>query len=106
MYVYLLASRSRVLYTGVTNNLARRVREHRSGKGGVFTKRYRVRWLVYFECFRDARAAIAREEQIKGWRREKKLASIAAENPTWEDLAAEWEREGEPRGSLAVLGAG
>ncbi len=96
MYVYLLASRSRVLYTGVTNNLGRRVREHRLGEGGVFTKRYRVHRLVCFECFREARAAIAREKQIKGWRREKKVALIEAANPTWEDLAAEWEREADP----------
>jgi len=51
---------------------------------------------VCFECFRDARAAIAREKQIKGWRREKKVALIEAANPTWEDLALEWEREADP----------
>jgi putative endonuclease len=81
-YVYLLASRSRVLYTGVTNNLARRLREHRLGEREGFTKKYQVHRLVLFECFRDPRAAIARE---------KKVALIEAENPTWEDLAAEWE---------------
>ena len=90
-YVYLLASRSRVLYTGVTNNLERRVREHRLGEQEGFTKKYRVHRLVLFECFRDPRSAIAREKEIKAWRREKKVAMIEAENPTWEDLAADWE---------------
>jgi len=66
MYVYLLASRSRVLYIGVTNNLGRRVREHRLGEGGVFTKRYRVHRLVCFECFRDARAAMPARNKSRG----------------------------------------
>ena len=88
-YVYVLASRSRVLYTGVTNNLARRLREHRLGEGKSFAKRYHIHRLVFFECFRDVRSAIAREKQIKSWRREKKLALIEASNPAWEDLAAE-----------------
>ena len=91
-YVYLLASRSRVLYTGVTNNLARRLREHRLGDRQGFTKKYKVHRLVLFECFRDPRAAIAREKQIKAWRREKKVALIEAENPTWEDLAVPSQR--------------
>ena len=86
-YVYILASRSRVLYTGITNNLERRLREHRLGERDGFTKRYRIHRLVLFECFRDPRAAIAREKQIKSWRREKKVALIEAQNPTWEDLA-------------------
>jgi putative endonuclease len=89
-YVYLLASRSRVLYIGMTNDLERRVREHRLGEIEGFTKKYRVHRLVFFETFHDARTAIAREKQLKGWRREKKVALIEAENPTWEDLAAEW----------------
>jgi len=95
-YVYLLASRSRVLYTGITNNLDRRLREHRLGEREGFTKRYRVHRLVCFECYRDVRAAIAREKQIKGWRREKKVALIEAENPTWEDLAPELEETADP----------
>ena len=86
-YVYLLASRSRVLYTGITNNLERRVREHRLGEKGGFTQKYRVHRLVHFESFHDARTAIAREKEIKAWRREKKVALIEAANPTWEDLA-------------------
>ncbi|MBI3665869.1 MAG: GIY-YIG nuclease family protein [Acidobacteria bacterium] len=95
-YVYLLASRSRVLYTGITNNLERRWREHRLGVREGFTKRYRIHRLVFFECFHDVRDAIAREKQIKAWRREKKVALIEAQNPTWEDLAAAWEATADP----------
>ena len=90
-HVYILASRSRVLYTGVTRDLARRLREHKAGENDGFTKRYRVQRLVFFESFRDARAAIAREKQLKLWRRDKKVMLIEEQNPTWEDLAAGWE---------------
>lgn len=86
--VYLLASRSRTLYTGMTNNLERRVLGHRSGLVGGFTRKYRIHRLVYFEVFGDVRDAIRREKQIKSWRREKKIALITAINPTWDDLAA------------------
>ena len=89
-YIYLLASCSRVLYIGMTNDLERRVREHKLGEFEGFTKKYRVHRLVFFETFHDARTAIAREKQLKGWRREKKVALIEAENPTWADLAAQW----------------
>ena len=89
-YVYILASRSRNLYTGVTNNLRRRVLQHREGLTEGFTKKYRIHRLVYFESFEDVRTAIRREKQIKGWRREKKVALINATNPTWDDWAAEW----------------
>ena len=86
-YVYLLASRSRVLYTGVTNNLARRVNEHKRGFNAGFTSRYRVTRLVYFEEFADIRDAIAREKEIKGWKRSRKTSLIEERNPTWDDLA-------------------
>ena len=89
-YVYMLASRSRILYTGITNNLARRVWQHREGLAQGFTAKYRIHRLVYCEPYRDVRQAIARETQIKKWRREKKVALIEATNPTWNDLAAEW----------------
>ncbi len=89
-HVYILASRSRNLYTGVTNSLTRRVFEHRQGQIPGFTRRYRIHRLVYVESFRDGRAAIAREKQIKSWRREKKVALIVEGNPTWEDLASGW----------------
>jgi putative endonuclease len=87
-YVYIMASRSRVLYTGVTNNLARRVSEHKAGSIGSFTSRYGVNRLVYFEEFRYILDAIAREKQIKGWRRSRKVALIVRRNPSWQDLAA------------------
>ena len=86
-YTYIMASRSRALYTGVTNDLARRVIEHKRGLYAGFTRRYRVTRLVYFEEFADVRDAIAREKQIKGWRRSRKISLIERRNPTWEDLA-------------------
>ncbi len=89
-YVYILASRSRNLYTGVTNNLMRRVSDHRQGLIPGFTHKYRIHRLVHFESFGDVRAAIAREKQIKSWRREKRVALIESGNPTWGDLSAEW----------------
>ena len=90
-WVYILASRSRVLYVGVTNDLARRVAEHRAGEGGTFTSRYRVRELVYCEEHRSPRDAIQREKQIKGWTRAKKRALVETVNPDWTDLATDWQ---------------
>lgn len=89
-YVYMLASRSRVLYVGVTNDLQRRVWEHRNGTVESFTKRYNIHRLVWFESGSDVLAAIEREKQLKGWRREKKVALVEKGNPTWEDLAEGW----------------
>lgn len=86
-YTYIVASRSRVLYIGVTNDLARRVREHRQGLIAGFTSKYRVTRLVYFEEFADIRDAIAREKELKGWKRARKVTLIESRNPTWEDLA-------------------
>jgi len=85
--VYILASRSRNLYTGVTGGLEGRMIEHRQRLISGFTARYRIFRLVYFEEFADVRGAIAREKEIKGWRREKKIWLIKRANPTWEDLA-------------------
>ncbi|MDQ2924878.1 MAG: GIY-YIG nuclease family protein [Acidobacteriota bacterium] len=85
-YVYILSSRSRTLYVGVTNKLLRRVEEHRDGTFDGFTSKYRIHRLVYFEHFKYIGNAIAREKAIKGWLRIKKVALIEAENPTWEDL--------------------
>ncbi|HEX9951854.1 MAG TPA: GIY-YIG nuclease family protein [Rubricoccaceae bacterium] len=84
-YVYLLASRSRALYVGVTNDVARRVAEHRMGLS-VHTARYHIDRLVRVEAYPTARDAIAREKQLKAWRREKKTALVATDNPTWRDL--------------------
>jgi len=85
-YTYIMASRSRVLYTGVTNDLDRRVTEHKQGVTG-FTSKYRVTRLVYYETFGDIRHAIAREKEIKGWNRLRKVRLIESRNPTWRDLA-------------------
>lgn len=89
-WVYILASTSRTLYTGVTNDLMRRVQEHKAGEGSQFTKKYRITRLVHSEETNDVRAAIAREKQIKGWDRAKKFTLIEASNPRWDDLAAHW----------------
>jgi putative endonuclease len=89
-YVYILSSRSRNLYTGVTNDVARRVWQHRDGRASTFTLKYRIQRLVYFERHDDVRRAISREKEIKGWRRAKKIALIESMNPAWEDLAARW----------------
>ncbi len=87
-YVYLLTNwNNKVLYTGVTNDLARRLYEHKNGLAEGFTKKYHVHKLVYFEATTDVRAAIAREKQIKGWTRKKKDALVQSGNPEWEDLA-------------------
>jgi putative endonuclease len=87
-HVYIMASASRVLYIGVTNNLARRVSEHKEKRIPGFSARYRVSELVYFEAFGDIRVAIAREKQIKGWLRTRKIALIETLNPQWKDLSA------------------
>ena len=87
-YVYIMASRSRVLYVGVTNDLARRVNEHKQGLVPGFTTRYRVTRLVYFEEFADIWDAIAREKVIKGWVRSRKTRLIDSRNPTWKDLSS------------------
>ncbi|HIG75544.1 MAG TPA: GIY-YIG nuclease family protein [Bacteroidetes bacterium] len=87
-WTYILASRTRVLYIGVTNDLARRLAEHRAGIGSQFTKRYRVHRLVFAEEHSDVRDAIQREKQLKGWKRDRKVALIDAHNPEWLDLAA------------------
>jgi len=87
-FVYLLASQSRALYIGVTNSLERRINEHKQKLIPSFTSDYNISRLVYFEEFGDIRDAIAREKQLKSWRREKKTALIEKENPAWDDLAA------------------
>ncbi len=89
-YVYMVADRSRVLYVGFTSDLYQRVLQHRKGRFQGFTSRYGCSRLVWFERFGGAQEAIAREKQIKRWRREKKVFLIEMENPTWEDLSAGW----------------
>ncbi len=90
-FVYILASPSRTLYTGVTSDLARRVYEHKQKLIPGFTSRYNVGLLVYFETFNTPQEAIAREKQIKGWVRRKKIALIEESNPSWQDLSEAWE---------------
>ncbi len=89
-YVYIMANVSRTLYTGVTNNLERRVYEHKEKTAPGFTSTYNINRLVYYEDFADIRDAIAREKQIKGWLRAKKIALIESVNPKWNDLSEEW----------------
>ena len=89
-HVYILASASRVLYTGVTNDLQRRVFEHQAMRVPGFTQKYRVTQLMYCEAFRDVRDAIAREKQIKAWTRAKRIQLIEKLNPHWRDLSADW----------------
>jgi putative endonuclease len=92
-FVYILPSLSGTLYVGISNNVLRRSAEHLIGKAGSFTTRYQVNRLVYFETFTDVVAAIAREKQIKGYRREKKIALIKSMNPSWVDLRKRLVRE-------------
>ena len=85
--VYLMTNvHNTVIYCGVTNNLARRVYEHKNGLGGIFTKKYNVNKLVYYEVGDNVNAALAREKQIKGGSRKKKIDLVDGVNPEWKDL--------------------
>ena len=90
MFVYILASKTRRLYVGVTNDLVRRAWEHRTGAVPGFTTRYGINRLVYFEAIVEPSQAIAREKQIKDYARVKKIAMINSVNPEWNDLAERW----------------
>jgi Predicted endonuclease containing a URI domain len=92
-YVYILTNKSKTLYTGLTNDLKRRVYQHRNKLIPGFTCQYKLNRLVFFETTTDVRAAITREKQIKGWTRRKKLALIESVNPRWRDLSVDWYRE-------------
>ncbi|MDA1347615.1 MAG: GIY-YIG nuclease family protein [Chloroflexi bacterium] len=92
-YVYMLTNQRRTLYTGLTNDLVRRVYEHRRKVVDGFTRKYNVTWLVHYEVTDDILSARDREKQIKSWRRGKKVALIESANPKWRDLAAEWFEE-------------
>jgi putative endonuclease len=89
-YVYIMTNRSGTLYTGVTNNLMRRVFEHKHHLIEGFTKKYNITRLIYYEVTDDVRLAIRREKQIKGWVRKKKTALIESMNPEWNDLGEDW----------------
>lgn len=89
-YVYIMTNKSKTLYTGVTDNLERRVYERKNKLIPGFTRRYNIAKLVYYEVTNDVRAAIEREKQIKGWLRRKKVGLIETMNPQWLDLSKEW----------------
>ncbi|HUP27743.1 MAG TPA: GIY-YIG nuclease family protein [Chloroflexia bacterium] len=88
-YVYIMSSNTRTLYIGMTNNLERRVYQHKQLTKG-FTGKYGLTWLVYYAETVDVREAIIREKQMKGWKRAKKVALIEEMNPYWEDLSSGW----------------
>ncbi|MBI3586259.1 MAG: GIY-YIG nuclease family protein [Ignavibacteriales bacterium] len=89
-YIYIMTNKSRTLYTGFTNNPERRVYEHKHKINSGFTSKYNITKLVYYEVAFDADARIAREKQIKGWLRVKKVALVESVNPEWNDLASDW----------------
>ena len=89
-YVYIMTSRNRTLYTGVTSDLLSRVYAHKQKLADGFTKKYNVSSLVFYETTNGVESAIAREKQIKNWRRSKKIALIESVNPDWKDLSLEW----------------
>jgi putative endonuclease len=89
-YVYIMASLRKVLYAGMTNDLPRRVHEHKNGDGSKFTSKYNCYKLVYYEHSNRVQEAIAREKEIKGWTRAKKIQLIEETNPQWLDLSEEF----------------
>lgn len=90
-YVYIIANwNNKVIYTGVTNNLERRIFEHKNKQIEGFTKKYNINKLVYYEITEDIYSAISREKQLKGWKRQKKDEVIGSMNPEWNDLSLEW----------------
>jgi putative endonuclease len=97
-WVYILSSRSGTLYVGITGFFERRIHQHNYDSIKGFTKKYKVHRLVYYESHQDVQVAIAREKQVKRWRREKKIMLIEKMNPRWRDLAENWGREMRFRG--------
>jgi putative endonuclease len=95
-FVYIMASRSRVLYIGITNSIRRRNAEHKERKADSFTAQHRCTRLVLYEIYCSPSRAIAREKQLKGWTRAKKIALIEQTNPQWNDLSQDWEANGHP----------
>ena len=95
-WVYIMTNTSRTLYAGVTNDLERRLYEHKHRLVPGFTSKYHITMLAYYEEFSDIREAIAREKQIKGWTRAKKITLIEGMNPAWTDLSLGWQRGRDP----------
>ncbi len=93
-WVYILTNKHRTtLYIGITNNINRRLYEHRYGEVEGFTKRYHLNHVVWVEHFRNVNDAIACEKKLKGWRRSRKIALIEQTNPRWLDLSEDWEQQ-------------
>jgi putative endonuclease len=92
-WVYIVASQTGTLYVGMTNNIERRMREHKSGEVEGFASKYRCNRLVYWESFDEVQRAINREKQLKGWTRAKKIELLESMNPRWADLAEKWGAE-------------
>ena len=97
-YAYIMSNHSRTLYIRVTNDIDRRVWEHKTGAVKGFTSRYRMNKLVHYETFQNVNDAIAREKQLKSWLRRKKVALLEERNPDWDDLNSGW--FGHPDSSL------
>jgi putative endonuclease len=91
-FVYIMTDPSKTLYTGMTNSIRRRVREHKLKLTPGFAAKYNITRLVHFETFEDVRNAIEREKQIKAWTRAKRVALIESSNPKWDDLSREWDQ--------------
>ena len=89
-YVYIMTNKSGTLYVGVTNNIKKRVHQHKNKLVEGFTNKYNINILLYYESFSDIYSAIAREKMIKGWLRQKKVELIKTINPDWSDLSTEW----------------
>ena len=89
-YVYILTNRTRRLYAGVTNDLERRMYEHKSKLVSGFASKYNLTWLAYYEETSDVMSAIEGEKEIKGWRRNRQEALVESMNPKWRDLSLEW----------------
>ena len=85
-----MTNKTGTLYTGVTNNIKRRIYQHKNKSVEGFTKKYNINILLYYESFSDVYSAIAREKMIKGWLRKKKIELIKSINPDWKDLSSEW----------------
>jgi putative endonuclease len=91
-FVYIMANASKRIYTGMTNSIRRRVREHKLKLAAGFAAKYNMTRLVYLEGFEDVRNAIEREKQFKAWSRAKRLALVESTNPRWDDLSREWDQ--------------
>ena len=91
-FVYIMTNPSKTLYTGLTNSIRRRVREHKEKLIPGFTSKYNITRLVYFESYEDVHKAIEREKEIKSWTRAKRVALIERKNPKWDDLSREWDQ--------------